>query len=241
MGSKVAIQFTGGKDSTYQAILVAQRSQEVHLLTFAHSLSRKVDLAKVNAQKLERLFPDRHFVHSLIQVGDLLRQVYEANWLRNVCSYGTWAAAQFCGACRLAMMTRTIEYCVEHGITMVRDGSSSTGFDLCQQPWAFPLLQDFYSEYCIDYQWEVYSSKCDWEMLRFGLHAESPEILYRSQPVCMGGGFLHNIYLRTYFLPVMGREKHESYGRRWLAEHIALCHGYLVSRGVLRAAQARDG
>lgn len=225
---EVVVQFTGGKDSTYLAFLMANQFKKVHLLTFHHSLIKDMEKAWVNVYKLQRLFGRNKFKLVTVDIEDLLRKLYQADFLRDLIRYRGYGANNLCGACRLSMITHTIIYCLQNRIKWVRDGSNVSGFDLSQQRWGLPLIKEFYSEFGIDYETPLYENRRnDVELLKLGLFAENPTIFFRSQPRCEGGGHFHNIYLRCHFLPLYGGEALRRMGTRWLRDKIEVCRGHI--------------
>lgn len=224
--------FTGGKDSTLLAALMASQFERVKLLSFRNPLIVDLDKASLNVGKLQQIYGEDKFEHTIINNERLLRQLYASHWLRDLRKYRTYAANNFCGACRLSMVTHTIIYCLRNEIASVRDGANRTGFDLSQQPWSLAILKRFYEEYDLDYDCLLYDvSRSDIELLKFGLYAEKPLIFYRSQPLCRGGGEVHNIYFRCYFLPLYGREARRTRDLEWLQDKLDLCREY-ISRNV---------
>jgi hypothetical protein len=207
---------------------MAQQFEKVHLLSFRNPLIVDLDKTSLNVEKLQHLYGKDKFKHAIIDNEKLLRQIYTGRWLQDLIKYRTYAANNFCGPCRLSMVTHTIIYCLQRKIAFVRDGANRTGFDLAQQTWGLRALRKFYEEYNIDYDRTVYyTSRNDIELLKLGLSAEKPIILYRSQPLCRGGGEVHNIYLRCYFLPLYGRETRRRRDLEWLQDKLDFCREYL--------------
>lgn len=239
--SEVCIQFTGGKDSTLLAALMAQQFERVHLISFQQPLIVDLDKVPVNFVKLQQLYGDDKFTHTILDNEGLLKQLYSGTWLRDIKKYKTYAANNFCSPCRLAMITHTIAFCLQNEIGCVRDGANTTGFDLSQQTWALDMLKGFYREYDIDYDCPLYTtSRNDVELLELGLSAENPVIFYRSQPLCKGGGEIHNLYFRCYFLPRYGRESRRQRDLEWLQDKFGYCRKFISenSRGSVRAEQS---
>lgn len=230
--SSVCIQFTGGKDSTLLAALMAQQYEKVSLLSFRNPLIVNLDKIPLNVKKLRQLLGDDKFEHTFMSNESLLKEIYAGQWTRDLRKYKTYSANNFCGACRLAMITLTIVHCLKNGISSVRDGANRTGFDLSQQVWSLAILKDFYKEYDIDYDFALYeSSRNDIDLLKLGLSSEPPMIFYRSQPLCQGGGEVHNIYFRCYFLPQYGREARQRKDIEWLEDKLNVCRKF-IGRGV---------
>jgi len=231
MRTEVVVQFTGGKDSTYLALLMARKFERVHLLTFHHSLIKDVEKVSTNAHKLARLFGTGKFESETVNVENLLKTIYQGDFFKDLVRYGSYGPNNFCGACRLAMVSHTILYCLKNGITCVCDGSNVSGFDLSQQEWSVPVIKKFYSDFGLSYDVPLYENRRnDIELLKSGLDADDPTIFFRSQPRCEGGGHFHNIYLRCYFLPLYGKEALKKIGTRWMMDRLFVCREYIRSR-----------
>ena len=227
--SAVCIQFTGGKDSTLLAALMAQRFERVHLLSFYNPLIVDLDKVSLNVKKLELVYGGNRFAHTFIDNEGFLKHLYIGHWFRDIRKYKTYAANNVCNSCRLSMISHTIVYCLQNGIACVGDGANRTGFDLSQQEWSLPLLKNFYKEYHIDYDCLLYdASRNDIDLLKLGLSADKPLILYRSQPLCQGGGEVHNIYFRCYFLPLYGREARKERDLEWLQDKLDMCREFIA-------------
>jgi hypothetical protein len=239
--NEVVLGFTGGKDSTYQALLLGQRFDRVHLLTFYHHRIRAVENACVNVEKLRLMCGQERYVHQNLPITDWIKRLAFSRDAEDRRRYSTWAPAfQLCASCRIAMAGRTVEYAVAHGIHAVRDGSNNTGFDLSQQPFALDLQRAFYGSFGIDYQWDIYGEHCDVKLLEAGLLHDPPVLFFRSQPECLGIGLIHNIFLRTYFLQVHGADLHATYGRQWYGDHLMECRQLLAEKGIHAIAAAAE-
>jgi hypothetical protein len=226
--SQVCIQFTGGKDSTMLTALMAQQFDQVHLLSFHNPLIVDLDKASLNVEKLRRVYGQDKLVHTIIDNEALLKHLYAGQWFRDIRKYGTYAANNVCGPCRLSMISHTIAYCLRNGIAFARDGANRTGFDLSQQEWSLAVIKEFYKEYGIDYDCLLFdASRNDIDLLKLGLSFDEPIIFYRSQPLCKGGGEVHNIYYRCYFLPRYGREARKKRDLEWLQDRLGLCRGFI--------------
>ncbi|MFN2195358.1 MAG: hypothetical protein ACK2UW_04460 [Anaerolineales bacterium] len=232
--TQVCIQFTGGKDSTLLAALMAREFAQVHLLTFRNPLIVNLELVSVNVGKLKQLYSEDKFQHQLLDNEALLRELYTGQWLRDLKKYNSYAANNVCSSCRLAMIAHTIRYCRQKGIREVRDGANRTGFDLSQQPWSLELIRQFYQEYGIHYDCQLLqASRNDIDLLKLGLEAQPPLYFYRSQPLCKGGGEIHNIYFRCYFLPRYGRQGRQQRDIEWLHDKLERCREYIAAGEVI--------
>lgn len=238
MDKEVAIHFSGGKDSTYLTLQLLQKYDRIHLLTFTHGLVRNVEHVYVNYRKFQKIFHEKEIHLKIIDINELTRTLFETQWLKNLKKYKTWYSNQFCGFCRLAMFSSTVEYCMKNNINLVRDGSTQSGNDICQSSWAYELLAGFFNKYGIDYQWEIFNkTRCDVALLKYGLSLKNPVLLYGSQIDCQGGKIFHNFYLRRYFFPLYGQEKHRSFSLEWLKDRLELCRRILKNKGIEAKSQ----
>lgn len=67
-------------------------------------------------------------------------------------------------------------------------------------------------------------------MLDISLRADPPQLLYRSQPHCRGGGPATNVYMRCYYLPRYGPEGYRETTLRWLDDRLTLARKFIRSR-----------
>lgn len=237
----VCIQFTGGKDSTLLAALMARQFDRVHLLTFSNPLIVDLELVSVNVSKLKQLFGSHKFTHQRIDNETLLRELYMGQWFRDLRKYRSYAANNVCSSCRLAMVAHTIVYCRQNGISEVRDGANRTGFDLSQQVWSLPVIRQFYQEYGINYDCQLHeASRNDIDLLKLGLEARPPLYFYRSQPLCKGGGEIHNIYFRCYFLPRYGRGGRQQRDLEWLQDKLGCCRDFIRRQEESNAGRTQE-
>jgi len=225
---EISVKFTGGKDSTLTAFLMCKEFKRIHLLTFTHYLTTHSERAKVNAIKLKDIFGEDRIVHETIDIDDLYKKILTSEYLNNLIKYKTFLAACVgCGACKLAMHTRTIIYNIENNIKFTCDGINQTGFDQSQQRWIMEEIKKFYKEYDINYFCPVYDiPRTDLELFKLGLLSDKPTFFYGEQPGCYGSNF-HNIYLRCYYLPVYGREKYEKVSLRYWREKMDVCRKFI--------------
>lgn len=120
-GKRVAVLFSGGTDSTASSALLTESFEEIHLLSYNRAGFHSIDNSGYNAGKLEARFPDRTFVHRVLETTALARYVTERKRFRYFLKYGFFTL-QNCGFCALLNHTGTLAYCLKHGITDVADG-----------------------------------------------------------------------------------------------------------------------
>lgn len=196
---------------------MARQFKKIHLLTFHHSLIRDIENVSVNIDKLEKLFGTDRFKSAIVNIENLLKRIYQGDFLGDLIRYKGYAGNNLCGARRPSMIAHKIVYSLRNRITYVRDGSNVSGSDLSQQLWSLPIIKEFYLESGLNYETPLYKNdRNDIELLKSGLADVNPTIFFGSQPRCEGGGHFHNLYLRCHFLPLYGEEALKRMGTRWL-------------------------
>jgi hypothetical protein len=97
-------------------------------------------------------------------------------------------------------------YCIENDIPNACDGGNRSEFSGFLDDWGLEMIQQFSRRHGIEWTFPVYDDpRTDITLLKEGLNAENPTILYGQQACCRGVGFFSNIHLRTYYLPRYGR------------------------------------
>lgn len=120
---EIALQYSGGTDSTAAAVLAAGHFKRVHLLTYHHSGLHRIENSMHNIARLRRAFPDVEFRQLILDVDGLFRSVTYSNYVANLREYGLFNLGT-CGFCKLSMHLRTLVYCLEYGIKEVADGAN---------------------------------------------------------------------------------------------------------------------
>lgn len=197
-GREIALMFSGGVDSTTAAMMLAERHDRVHLLTWGNGYGHyKLGRTRKRAAELERHHPGR-FVHVLESIQPLFEELMgdiEAEFERYRSGF-VW-----CLGCKIAMHTRSILYNLEHGITEMADGSSqSTGEMVEQMLLSVYMMREFYEHYGIAYRTPVYTIPREAEIkelakrgFRLGLRIGSRFL--GVQPKCRPG--------ELYYLPFL--------------------------------------
>ena len=119
----MVVKYSGGTDSTAATVMVANQFDEVHLVTYKHSGIRHIGNSEHHLEKLRELYGKDKFVHVIIDMDKLFKEVTYSRYTQNVRRYGFFNLTT-CGLCKLAMHVRTILYCLELGIDHVVDGAN---------------------------------------------------------------------------------------------------------------------
>jgi len=120
---EVAVQYSGGADSTVAAIIAAQRFEKVHLLTFSHPFIWEKHKSAVNAAKLAQILGNQAVIHRYVDATQTLSQIMFGDYWEDYRKYGTAPVGWPCLACKLSFDTESIRYARDNGIELVIDGA----------------------------------------------------------------------------------------------------------------------
>ncbi len=224
--TEVAVQYSGGADSTMAAIIAGQHFEKVHLLTFHHAFIRAKEKSEVNAVKLQQILGSDTVIHRYLDTTQVLNQIIFGNYIGDLLKYGTLPVGWPCLACKLSFDAHTIEYACANDIGVVVDGADlRVEFQLSQgHAGMLELRRQFYQEYDIDFRHPVaHMEDTTKDLLLFGLHSDPACILYPHQGHCIGNDLLGTIYKRFYFLPKYGMDTLSDAASNWAKEKIQVC------------------
>jgi O-antigen/teichoic acid export membrane protein len=240
-GLEVAVQFSGGCDSTLIAMLAAQYFRKVHMVSFTHSLIEGTERTTVNAKKVIALFGEEKVVHRIIDSTDVFRSFVFDDYLRDLRKYKTFVVGIGCLACKLSFDVKILDYALSNGIKLILDGADlSVRTQLSQGDEG--ILRErgaLFARYGVDFKHPAVKFKNNaFEMLLLGLKLDRSVLMYAEQPECRGNQFLNEVYDRFYFLPKYGIELHSQLGRQWLEDKLPLCRDRLDRRAQAVASDA---
>lgn len=152
---KCVLLYSGGTDSTLAACLLAEKFDEVVLLTFSRFGLFSPGNAALNAEKLRSKYGGR-ITHEILPVDGLFKKVSYDLYFRNLLKYGFFLLST-CGLCKLAMHVRAAVYCLDNGIKNLADGANK-GMNLFpdQQPGMISMLKEMHSALGINYENPVF-------------------------------------------------------------------------------------
>lgn len=203
------VMFSGGLDSTTTVVLLSDIYEKLHLLTFCngygHCFIRWSEKQRAN---FDRILGRDRYVHVIQDCSELFERLLIDTLPRDYRAYKSKFI--WCMACKLAMHTCTIMYCLEHGIRHSSDGSSTqTNYYVEQMEASLKSIKDYYGEFGIDFSTPVY---------RVGSRDEEKRILAQkgikkvglgvagrnpgTQPLCVPGNL---IYLFSTFFKIHPR------------------------------------
>ena len=141
---EVSLFFSGGTDSTATSILALNSYDRVHLLTFDRGIKYgmgQIDKARKRAKELIQKYGEDKFVHQVIYIGDIFRELFIEDFTEDLKSYKTHLMALVCPACRIAMHAKAIIYNLENHVPDIIDGSN--------QEQAFEQMPELLQEYAL--------------------------------------------------------------------------------------------
>lgn len=145
-----ALMFSGGVDSTSAALLLAKHHDLVHLLSYGNGYGHyKIERTRHRARELQQQtgIPFRHTVTSV-------RELFDRFVVDDLdAEYQRWGSGfVWCLGCKLAMHTRSILYCLAHGVPLLADGSSDSTSEMVEQaPPALNRFRAFYADHGITF------------------------------------------------------------------------------------------
>ena len=170
MNHKVAILFSGGSDSTLTASIEQEKYDEIYLLSYWRKGISCIDNSKGHAEKLQQKYSNKKFIHHILDVDHLFKQLSYENFLTNIKKHRFFLLST-CGFCKLAMHVRTLQFCLEHNIKYVCDGANRNMYIYpFQRSENVELLREMYQEFGITYYNPV-----------FDLPSEEDESFYQAR------------------------------------------------------------
>ena len=145
---EIALMYSGGLDTTYAALKLADKFSKVHLLTFCNGICVCVNNSKKHIALLQDRFGDK-FHHSIIPISHILDLV-KNGIMGDIKRYKSPLLFDLC--CRLSMEIATILYCLDKRIGNVSDGNNpkTQGQMFIQQSDYLKKVDKFFSFYNIN-------------------------------------------------------------------------------------------
>lgn len=174
---KVAVLFTGGRDSSLVACLEALQGKEVHLLTCNSGIGIRSELSEIRVEELKNRFPEEIFGRTILPTYGLFRSIAISNLEDD---FKRWGVNLVLLGDKLAIHAAATVYCLQHGISRIVDGCVGYQKDLAEQKnVAINLLKSFEEIYGINYECPIYhfGSQDDvkYALLTIGLSSKSLE------------------------------------------------------------------
>lgn len=174
---KVAVLFTGGRDSSLVACLEALQGKEVHLLTCNSGIGIKSELSEIRVEELKNRFPEQIVGRTVLPTYGLFRSIAISQLEED---FKRWGINLVLLGDKLAIHAAATVYCLQNDITRIVDGCVGYQKDLAEQKdIAIEILKEFEAEYGITYECPIYNygSQDDvkYALLTIGLSSKSLE------------------------------------------------------------------
>ncbi|CEC08616.1 hypothetical protein [Staphylococcus epidermidis] len=174
---KVAVLFTGGRDSSLVACLESLKDKEVHLITCNSGIGIKSELSEIRVKELIERFPNNIVGRTILPTYGLFRSIAIKNLELD---FKKWGINLVLLGDKLAIHAAATVYCLENGIKKIVDGCVGYQKDLAEQKnIAIELFKDFEAKYNISYECPIYNfgdqDDVKYALMKFGLSSKSLE------------------------------------------------------------------
>jgi len=220
-GQKVSLFFSGGADSTYAAVLLAEQYDEVHLLSFTHDGISNTHKPKINADRLRERFGDRIVFH-LADSNEIWHRLYTADFAADREKYGAFLNSAVCECCYLSWNAVAAVYNKRNGIMY---SATDEGIDVMRQ---------FHAEYGVRFFMPVYNEpETDVRLYEMGItpekHTKRPYQFYTTastQGTCEFG-LGHRLFAQYTVVRHSPQERQER-ARAYFGAKLEICRNYVA-------------
>lgn len=227
---EVAVQYSGGCDSTLAATLAARYFRKVHLISFYSPFILKKEKGEVNADKLVSVFGPEKVIYVREDTSKTFDRLLFGNYFSDLRSHKSFVLGVGCLACKLSFDVHIVRYALKNNVSLVLDGADLSVRSQLSQGDEGVLRERYqlYRKYGIEFRHPVARFENNaHELFILGTDLNPPQVLYAEQPVCVGNQFLNEIYDRFYFLPKYGLDRHSEAGMVWLKDKLGLCEALI--------------
>ena len=147
----VVLLFSGGRDSTLAAALLACQGYRLHLLTFDNGALINDELTDLRYREFEARFPGAVVSRQKMPSFGLFKNIALVTLEDDVRRFHT---NLICMGCKMAMHTLSLIYCLENRIRLIADGYTGYQKDWVEQMPA--AIRRFHQEYGVRYINPVY-------------------------------------------------------------------------------------
>ena len=214
--NEVAVMFSGGIDSLLASVLLLQKYDRVHLITFDKGyLEFGIKNNTPNVERLKTTFGEDRITHQVIDIKQIVKRISVSKIVRDRKDYNI--EIRWCVGCRLSMNTGGLLYALENNLIGYADGSnreqipseaSLTG-TAENYPSIVNRLKQFAMEYAVHFMTPTYefgsreNRRAKLKELGFDIdylsmdHSKkisgmmTKEVMHRSQPMCFSGWLIH--------------------------------------------------
>jgi len=214
--NEVAVMFSGGIDSLLGSVLLRQKYDKVHLITFDKGyLEFGVKNNQPNVQRLQDTFGPDRYTHQVIKLKKLVKAVSVKKLRKDRKAYNMEIC--WCVGCRMSMNAGGLIFALENSLAGYADGSNREQIPGPDSPAGtaenFPSvvnrLKEFARSYNVEFLtpvWDFGSREQRREKLReLGMDIDylsldhskkikgimTKDVFHRSQPMCLSGWLIH--------------------------------------------------
>lgn len=214
--NEVAVMFSGGIDSLLASVLLQQKYDRIHLITFDKGyLEFGIKNNVPNVNLLKTTFGEDRITHQVIDIKQIVKRISVSKIFKDRKDYNI--EIRWCVGCRLSMNTGGLLYALENNLIGYADGSnreqipseaSLTG-TAENYPSIVNRLKKFAMEYAVHFMTPTYefgsreNRRAKLKELGFDIdylsmdHSKkisgmmTKEVMHRSQPMCFSGWLIH--------------------------------------------------
>ncbi len=197
--NEIALMFSGGVDSTATAIMLAERYEKVHLVTYKNGYGHWYHhRTEERVAELNQALGGK-FVHSVISTKSYFDEILVDDVLADFRKYKS-GFVWFMG-CKMAMHMRSAIYCLENGLRFMTDGSNEDTNEMVEQMLiSLTLIRFFYEQYGVKFGTPVYEVRRDDSRqlvkklgIKMGVQVMDRHLCI--QPTCVAGELYYMPYL----------------------------------------------
>ncbi len=214
--NEAAVMFSGGIDSLLASVLLQQKYDKVHLITFDKGyLEFGVKNNLPNVQRLQDTFGPERITHQVIKLKKLVKAVSVKKLRRDRKTYNMETC--WCVGCRMSMNSGGLIYALENDLAGYADGSNREQIpgpeNLAGTAENFPSVVNRHKEFARSYNVEFLTPVYDFgsreerraKLSELGFDIDylsldhskklkgmmTKDMFHRSQPMCLSGWLIH--------------------------------------------------
>ena len=214
--NEVAVMFSGGIDSLLASVVLLEKYDKVHLITFDKGyLEFGVKNNAPNVERLRATYGVDRIGHEVVDIKDIVKRISVSKVLKDRKKYNI--ETRWCVGCRVGMQTGGMIYALEHDLIGYADGSNReqipSDANLTGTAENYPSIVNrtkaFAMEYAVHFITPTYeygsreNRRTKLKELGFDIdflsmdHSKkisgmmTKEVMQRSQPMCFSGWLIH--------------------------------------------------
>ena len=214
--NEVAVMFSGGIDSLLAAVVLQEKFDKVHLITFDKGyLEFGVKNNLPNVDRLKKTFCEERITHQIVELKDVVKRISVKRLRKDRKAYNL--ETRWCVGCRLGMNTGGLLYALENDLIGYADGSNREQIPSDENlagtaenyPSIVNRLKTFAMDYAVHFMTPTYefgsreNRRDKLKDLGFAIdylsldHSKSikgmmtKDVVHRSQPMCFSGWLIH--------------------------------------------------